>query len=208
MKSSSRTMRGCGCVWAALKERQWEIMAWCGQVTVAFCPALILAGRVELVYTSFGDPVVAAGLSVGRLLWAYHFMQLAIWHPWLNPQSHGRSGQSWRNEHYSNASISLFFLHHSCLHLAEKMAIWHCCLVWKPRHEPQLGNLWIPPWPGHDKKRRNNPCFKAVHVCSLSPVKAGATAAGSVWNVQEVSCTWWFKCGGTSVDFNDNQGNS
>lgn len=55
-------------------------MAWCGQVTVTFCPALQegIGRQLELVYTSFGDLVVAQGLSVGNLLWAYHFMQLAM----------------------------------------------------------------------------------------------------------------------------------
>lgn len=36
---------------------------------------------------------------------AYHLMQLAMWHPWLNPQSRVRSGQSWRNEHDSNTNL-------------------------------------------------------------------------------------------------------
>lgn len=71
----------------------------------------------------------------------------------------------------------------------------------------QWGNLWILPWPGPDKKWRNNPWFRTVHFCSLSSVKAGATAASSVWNVQEVSCTWWSKCAVTSVDCNDSGGN-
>lgn len=74
-------MQGCGCVLAALKkEREGEIMAWCGRITVTFCPALQegIGRRVQLVYTSFDGVVVAPGLSVRDLLWAYHFMLLAM----------------------------------------------------------------------------------------------------------------------------------
>lgn len=55
-------------------------MAWCGRITVTFCPALQegIGRRVQLVYTSFDGVVVAPGLSVRDLLWAYHFMLLAM----------------------------------------------------------------------------------------------------------------------------------
>ena len=55
-------------------------MASCGQVTVTSYPALQegVGRQVELVYTNWdSDLVVAPGLSVQDLLWAYHLMQLA-----------------------------------------------------------------------------------------------------------------------------------
>lgn len=54
-------------------------MASCGQITVTFYPLQEGVGRrVELVFISLGgDLVVAPGLSVGDLLWAYHLIRLA-----------------------------------------------------------------------------------------------------------------------------------
>lgn len=54
-------------------------LVWPGNLPFALLCRRVLGDRQDsCIPVLFGDMVVAPGLSVGDLLWAFHFMQLAV----------------------------------------------------------------------------------------------------------------------------------